>query len=186
MSENKELLEATVKGLEEKIQQLNTDYKNKLQELEDVNKPEIKASQMDVIDNGLQQTFENFDLDIEQFDYEVELDYDNKVVLSNLTFTDTYDLHEAIMKNIEKQLEDINKPELTSAQLDDVHNAIENAVNDFNFEDEGIYDKEFELDYDGRVNLSHININCTYELIEMIVKGVHDLFKEIKDEESNA
>ena len=88
--------------------------------------------------------------------------------------------------DLEKQLEDINKPELTSAQLDDVHNAIENAVNDFNFEDEGIYDKEFELDYDGRVNLSHININCTYELIEMIVKGVHDLFKEIKDEESNA
>ena len=103
MSNNKELLEATVKGLEEKIQQLNTDYKNKLQELEDVNKPEIKASQLDAIDNGLQQTFENFDLDIEQFDYEVELDYDNKVVLSNLTFTDTYDLVEAIMRNIEKQ-----------------------------------------------------------------------------------
>ena len=34
---------------------------------------------------------------------EVELDYDNKVVLSNLTFTDTYDLHEAIMRNIQKQ-----------------------------------------------------------------------------------
>ena len=104
MSENKELLEATVKGLEEKIQQLNTDYKNKLKELEDVNKPVIQASQMDIIDNGLQKTFENFDLDIEQFDYEVELDYDNKVVLSNLTFTDTYDLHEAIMRNIENNL----------------------------------------------------------------------------------
>ena len=111
MSENKELLEATVKGLEEKIQQLNTDYKNKLKELEDVNKPVIQASQMDVIDNGIQKTFENFDLDIEQFDYEVELDYDNKVVLSNLTFTDTYDLHEAIMRNIEKQFKVINYEE---------------------------------------------------------------------------
>ena len=108
MSNNKELLEATVKGLQEKIQQLNTDYKEKLQELEDVNKPVIQASQMDVIDNGLQQTFENFDLDIDQFDYEVELDYENKVVLSNLTFTDTYDLHEAIMRNIEKQFKVIN------------------------------------------------------------------------------
>ena len=103
MSNNKELLEATVKGLEEKIQQLNTDYKEKLQELEDVNKPVIKASQMDVIDNCIQQTFENFNLDVDQFEYDVELDYDNKVVLSNLTFTDTYDLHEAIMRNIEKQ-----------------------------------------------------------------------------------
>ena len=111
MSDNKELLEATVKGLQEKIQQLNTDYKNKLQELEDVNKPEIKASQMDAIDNGLQQTFENFDLDVEQFEYEIELDYDNKVVVSNLTFTDTYDLHEAIMRNIEKQFKVINDEE---------------------------------------------------------------------------
>ena len=108
MSNNKELLEATVKGLEEKIQQLNTDYKEKLQELEDVNKPVIKASQMDVIDNGLEQTFENFDLDIDQFDYEVELDYESKVVLSNLTFKDTYDLHEAIMRNIQKQFKVIN------------------------------------------------------------------------------
>ena len=108
MSNNKELLEATVKGLQEKIQQLNSDYKEKLQELEDVNKPVIKASQMDVIDDSLQQTFEDFNLDIDQFEYDVELDYDNKVVLSNLTFTDTYDLHEAIMRNIEKQYKEIN------------------------------------------------------------------------------
>ena len=111
MSENKEPLEATVKGLQEKIQQLNTDYKTKLQELEDINKPVIQASQMDIIDNGLQKTFENFDLDIEQFEYDVELDYDNKVVLSNLTFTDTYDLHEALMRNIEKQFKVINYEE---------------------------------------------------------------------------
>jgi len=108
MSNNKELLEATVKGLQEKIQQLNSDYKEKLQELEDVNKPVIKASQMDVIDDSLQQTFEDFNLDIDQFEYDVELDYDNKVVLSNLTFTDTYDLHEAIMRNIEKQFKVTN------------------------------------------------------------------------------
>ena len=111
MSENKELLEATVKGLQEKIQQLNTDYKNKLQELEDVNKPEIKASQLDVIENSFDNTFQNFDLDIEQFEYEVELDYDNKVVLSNLTFTDTYDLHEALMRNIVKQFKVIKDEE---------------------------------------------------------------------------
>ena len=88
--------------------------------------------------------------------------------------------------DLQKQIDDYNKPELTPVQLDNIHNAVENAVNDFNFEDEGIYDKEFELDYDGRVALSHININCTYELVEKIVKRVHNLFKEIKDEESNA
>jgi len=80
--------------------------------------------------------------------------------------------------DLQKQIDDYNKPELTPVQLDNIHNAVENAVNDFNFEDEGIYDKEFELDYDGRVALSHININCTYELVENIVTKVCNLFKE--------
>ena len=106
-----------------------------------------------------------------------------KVIKEQQDSADTYKLQ---LEETKKQLVDYNKPELTSAQLDDIHNAIENAVNDYNFEDEGIYDKEFELDYDGRVALSYISINCTYELVEVIVRRVHNLFKEIKDEESNA
>ena len=99
---------------------------------------------------------------------------------------DSADTYKLQLEETKRQLVDYNKPELTSAQLDDIHDAIENAVNDYDFEDADNYDKEFELDYDGRVNLSHININCTYELVEKIVKRVHNLFKEIKDEESNA
>ena len=106
-----------------------------------------------------------------------------KVIKEQQDSADTYKLQ---LEETKRQLVDYNKPELTSAQLDDVHNAIENAINDYDFEDADNYDKEFELDYDGRVNLSHININCTYELLENIVKRVHNLFKEIKDEESNA
>ena len=40
--------------------------------------------------------------------YEFELDYDNKITLSNLTFTDTYDVVEAIIKNIENQFKIIS------------------------------------------------------------------------------
>ena len=79
---------------------------------------------------------------------------------------------------LEKQIEDINKPELTPMQLDAIHNAVENAVNDYDFEDADNYEKEFELDYDGRVSLSSINISCTYELVEKIVTKVCNLFKE--------
>ena len=39
MSESKELLEATIKGLEEKVNQLNNDLHSKQKELEDINKP---------------------------------------------------------------------------------------------------------------------------------------------------
>ena len=103
MSENKELLEATVKGLQEKIGQLNMDLKDKQQELEDVNKPELTALQMDTINEAVDTALGNFDLDCGHFDYEFELSYDNKIELNNLTFTDTYDLAEAVIRNIEKQ-----------------------------------------------------------------------------------
>ena len=103
MSENKELLEATVKGLQEKIQQLNTDYKEKLQELEDVNKPEITAVQMDAINDAVNTVLERFEFDCGMFEYEFNLGYDNKLELSDLTFTDAYDLEESIMRNITNQ-----------------------------------------------------------------------------------
>ena len=108
MSETKEMLEATVKGLQEKIQQLNVDLKSKQQELEDVNKPELTAIQMDTINDAVDTALGNYDLDCGMFDYEFELDYDNKITLSNLTFTDTYDVVEAIIKNIENQFKIIS------------------------------------------------------------------------------
>ena len=113
MSETKEMLEATVKGLQEKIGQLNMDLKSKQQELEDVNKPELTALQMDIINDAVDSALGNYDLDCGHFDYEFELDYDSKVVLSNLTFTDTYDLVEAVVKNIENHFK-IIKDEKTN------------------------------------------------------------------------
>ena len=103
MSETKEMLEATVKGLQDKIGSLNMDLKSKQQELEDVNKPVISSTTMDIINDTVNQVMENYDLDCGHFEYEFNLGYDNKLELSDLTFTDTYDLVEAIITKIEKQ-----------------------------------------------------------------------------------
>ena len=102
-NDNKELLEATVKGLQDKIGSLNMELKDKQKELEDCNKPVISSTIMDVINDAVDTALGNYDIDCGMFDYEFELDYDNKITLSNLTFTDTYDLVEAIIINIEKQ-----------------------------------------------------------------------------------
>ena len=79
---------------------------------------------------------------------------------------------------LQKQIEDYNKPELTPKQLDDIQEAIEDAVGSYNFDDVDDYDIELEMDYDGRVSASTINLNETYDLVERIVRRVHDLFKE--------
>ena len=79
---------------------------------------------------------------------------------------------------IEKQIEDYNKPALTPAQLDDITEAIEKAVDSYNFDEVDDYDIELEMDYDGRVQASTIGLNETYRLVERITERVHSLFKE--------
>ena len=113
MSETKEMLEATVKGLQDKIGQLNMDLKSKQKELEDVNKPELTALQMDIINDAVDSALSSYELDCGMFDYEFEMDYENRVILSNLTFTDTYDLAEAVIVNIERHFK-IIKDEQTN------------------------------------------------------------------------
>jgi len=114
MSETKEMLEATCKGLEDKISQLNMDLKAKQKELEDVNKPELTAIQMDTINDAVDAVLSNYDFDCGMFDYEFNLDYDNKIELSNLSFTDSYDIMEAVMRNIEKQFKIVKNEETNS------------------------------------------------------------------------
>ena len=79
---------------------------------------------------------------------------------------------------LQKQIDDYNKPALTPRQLDDIQEAIEDAVGSYNFDEVDLYDIELEMDYDGRVQASTINLNETYDLVERIVRRVHDLFKE--------
>ena len=90
--------------------------------------------------------------------------------------------HKVQISLLEKQLEDFNKPELTPAQLDDIQEAVEKAIENYSFSDCDNYETDFSLDYDGRVQLESIDLTDTYELTEMIVSKVHNLFKEIKDE----
>jgi len=93
--------------------------------------------------------------------------------------------YERDLLKAKQDLEDLNKPELTPRQLDDIHNAVENAVNDFDFEDTDNYNIEYELDYDGRVNANSLEFQQTYELVEKIVDKLCKLFKEAECPETD-
>ena len=104
MSETKEMLEATVKGLQDKIGSLNMDLKNKQQELEDANKPVISSTTMNVINDAINHAVENYDFDnSDQYEIDFSLDYDSKGQAETINLTDTYELVEAIVTKIEKQ-----------------------------------------------------------------------------------
>jgi len=96
-------------------------------------------------------------------------------VETNKTMSETY------LKDLElakKQLRDFNKPKLTPAQLDDIQEAIEAGIEEFDFSDTGNFDIEYGIEYDGRVHCESHELTDTYELTHMIVKKVHALFVE--------
>ena len=101
MSETKELLEATVKGLQDKVNQLNTDLKSKQKELEDVNKPAMSVVTYAELEDIVGNTLADYGFECGEFDYEFSVSYDNKIELDNLTFNDHYNLAEVVMKSID-------------------------------------------------------------------------------------
>ena len=102
--DNVELIEATVKGLQDKIGHLNMELKDKQKELEDAGKPVISSTVMDVINDAVNNAVENYDFDnADQYEIDFSLDYDGKVQAETINLRDTYELMEAIVLKIEKQ-----------------------------------------------------------------------------------
>ena len=79
---------------------------------------------------------------------------------------------------LQKQIDDYNKPELTPVQIDAVHQAIEDAVESYDFDNTDNYEFEYGVEYDGKVYCETIGLQCAYDLTEKIVNSVMKLFKE--------
>ena len=112
MNESKELLEATVKGLEEKISQLNMDLKGKQKELEDVSKPEMTEEMYDELHGLVEEGIGKFDFsDSNNYEIEFGIDYDGRVEAAGLEFNSAHELVESIMKRIENTYKMLVFPE---------------------------------------------------------------------------
>ena len=128
------------------------------------------------------------------------LDNINKIKLNNMNVNDlelkisglekvikeqqeSADQYKVQLADAKKQLEDYNKPEITTKDADNIWEAVNKAIADFDFDDNENYDFEYQLDYDGRVSCSHIDFLSTDELIDKIVANVCNLFKEVDDNE---
>ena len=103
MSESKELLEATIKGLEEKLKSVTNDLNTKNKELADVNKPEMTEEMYDELHGLVEEGVSKFDFsDSDNYEIEYELDYDGKVNAHSIELNDTHELVESIMRKVEK------------------------------------------------------------------------------------
>ena len=83
------------------------------------------------------------------------------------------------LDTLNKQLQDINKIALPPSVFDEIVDAIERGINDFDFNDMDNFDTEFSLDYDNRVQLDNLCLNNSDELGEMIMDKISEIFTEI-------
>jgi len=112
METNKELLEATVKGLQDKLEQLQTELNVKKLELNNVNKPKLNQSTMDIIYDCINDGLHEFDFnDEENYDFEYEIDYDGRIRTCGVEFNGLDYIQEPIIKSIENKFNIINDTE---------------------------------------------------------------------------
>ena len=96
-------------------------------------------------------------------------------VETNKTMSENYQVELDIAK---KALADINKPELTSSQFDNIYEAVESGVDTFDWNDTDNFDIEYGIEYDGRVHCESHELCNSDDLVQMIVDKVSELFVE--------
>ena len=108
-------------------------------------------------------------------DLETKIEGLKKAIAEHEDFTGTY---KSQLETAKQELTDINKPELTPMQFDDIYEAVEAGVSEFDFSDTNNFEIEYGIDYDGRVHFENLELCNHSDLVEMIVKEVSKLFVE--------
>ena len=80
-----------------------------------------------------------------------------------------------------KKLEDVSKPIITKEFVEQIREAVHQAIQQISFNSVDSYDVDFELDYNNTLSLSNIEFNEVDEINESVCDYVEDLFNIIED-----
>ena len=102
---NKEIekLKVSLSAHEEQVKDLQRDLKVAEQRLEDADKPKLTEKQFQAIESAIDNGVRNFRFDdADSYEYEMAMEYDNKIYLSHINFEQLDDLADEIYKAVEK------------------------------------------------------------------------------------
>lgn len=80
-----------------------------------------------------------------------------------------------------KRLEDISKPIITKQVVEQIREAVHQAIKQISFDNVDSYDVDFEIDYNNSLALGSIEFNEVDEIEESVCDYVEDLFNVIED-----
>ena len=112
---------------------------------------------------------------------EVKIEALQKLLGEKVTEQTTYQNQ---INDLEKQLEDLNKPKLTDEQFDELREAVEKGIMNYDFSNTDCYSIDYGIDYDGRVYCESFDFDNADDLVHDIYEYVARLFGEA-DEDDN-
>ena len=95
-------LQIAVDSHEEQTKSLQRDLDIAKQKLNDCNKPKLTRKQFDELHKVIETSIENFDFNnVENYNAEMGMEYDNKVYLDCIEFENHYDLASQVISDVE-------------------------------------------------------------------------------------
>ena len=85
------------------------------------------------------------------------------------------------LKEATKKLEDVSKPIITKEIVEQIREAVHQAIQQIHFNSVDSYDVDFEIDYNNSLALASIEFNEVDEIEESVCDYVEDLFNIIED-----
>ena len=110
-------------------------------------------------------------------DLETKIEGLKKAIAEHKDFAGTYT---SDLAKTEQQLKDLGKIALPPVVFDDIYEAIEEGISDFDWSDTDNYNIEYGIEYDGKVHCEHFELSHSNDLVEMIVKKVSRVFTEME------
>ena len=119
-----------------------------------------------------------------EMDLKTKIEGLKKAIAEHNDFAGTYT---SDLAKVEQQLKDLGKIALPPVVFDDIYEAIERGVDQFDFSDTDNFDIEYGIEYDGKVYCESHEMNDTSALVELIVEKVSRIFTEMDapEDESN-
>ena len=152
MIEDLQNKKAALELLQSETNEKQNDYRQQVsiiqKQIEDYNKPELTASQLDDIQEAIERGVETFDFsNSDNYEIEYGIDYDGRVHCENIDLQETYGLTEIIVKKVHALFVEASEEEPTNEQLEQsvaTKKPSEKEIEDFNKKIEETKDKKFK------------------------------------------
>ena len=96
-------LKASLEAHESQVKDLQQDLQVAEKKLADSNKPKLTIEQLNAIENAIESSIRGYNglNEEDRYDYEMAMEYDNKVYLSHINFENHSDLADEIYSKVE-------------------------------------------------------------------------------------